>query len=63
MVVVRSNNQENIGLANILKNLVGNSKAFRLYFFGAEFANHYLINFLQDNCHCASVWKWKTDEM
>ena len=34
MVVVRSNNQENIGLANILKNLVGNSKAFRLYFLG-----------------------------
>ena len=43
MVVVRSNNQENTGLANILKNLVGNSKAFRLYFFGAEFANHSLF--------------------
>ena len=43
MVVVRSNNQENIGLANILKNSVGNSKAFRMYFFGAEFANHSLF--------------------
>ena len=41
--MVRSNNQENIGLANILKNLVENSKAFRMYFFGAEFANHSLF--------------------
>ena len=42
MVVVRSNNQENIGLANILKNLV-KFESFSSVFFGAEFANHSLF--------------------